>query len=90
MHLPTFKLLRVGIDYVPNDNYPALLHEGEAVLTKQQAYEWRNGKSGSNDDIVYVINLLIELLPSLIAQGMAGTEWSIDKREFARLVKKNA
>ena len=90
LNLPTFKLLRVGIDYVPNDNYPALLHEGEAVLTKQQAYEWRNGKSGNNDDIVYVINLLIELLPSLIAQGMACTEWSIDKREFARLVKKNA
>lgn len=90
LNLPTFKLLRVGIDYVPNDNYPALLHEGEAVLTKQQAYEWRNGKSGNNDDIVYVINLLIELLPSLIAQGMAGTEWSIGKREFARLVKKNA
>lgn len=90
LHLPTFKLLRVGIDYVPNDNYPALLHEGEAVLTKQQAYEWRNGKSGSNDDIVYVINLLIELLPSLIAEGIAGTEWSVNKREIARLVKKNA
>lgn len=32
-----------GLDYVPNDNFVARLHEGEAVLTKQEAGEWRNG-----------------------------------------------
>lgn len=32
-----------GLNYVPRDNFLARLHEGEAVLTKQEAGEWRNG-----------------------------------------------
>ena len=30
-----------GLDYVPYNEYPALLHEGEAVLTKLEAQQWR-------------------------------------------------
>ena len=32
---------RQGLDYVPEDNYPALLHQGEAVLTASTANELR-------------------------------------------------
>lgn len=32
---------RQGLDYVPKDNYPALLHQGEAVLTASTANELR-------------------------------------------------
>lgn len=32
-----------GIDYVPQDDYYARLHEGEAVLTKAEAADWRRG-----------------------------------------------
>jgi hypothetical protein len=32
-----------GLNYVPRDNFRASLHEGEAVLTKQQATQWRGG-----------------------------------------------
>lgn len=32
---------RVGTDYIPYDNYPALLHEGEAVLTASTANDLR-------------------------------------------------
>lgn len=32
---------RVGIDSIPYDNYPAMLHEGEAVLTASTANELR-------------------------------------------------
>lgn len=32
-----------GLNYVPRDNFLARLHEGEAVLTKQEAGEWRGG-----------------------------------------------
>ena len=35
----------VGIDYVPYDNFPALLHQGEQVLTAEEARS-RNGNSG--------------------------------------------
>lgn len=34
--LPTLPRLKVGMDYVPSDYYPAYLDEGEAVLTKQE------------------------------------------------------
>jgi hypothetical protein len=33
---------RTGLGYVPCDDYKANLHAGEAVLTKQQANDWRN------------------------------------------------
>lgn len=34
--LPTLPRLRVGMDYVPSDDFPALLHRGEAVLTAEE------------------------------------------------------
>lgn len=34
----------VGLDYVPYDEFPALLHKGEAVLTAAEAAVWRAGK----------------------------------------------
>lgn len=34
-----------GLERVPYDRYPALLHKDEAVLTRQQAEQWRKGKS---------------------------------------------
>ena len=33
-----------GLDYVPYDGYPAVLHRGESVLTKAEAEDWRRGK----------------------------------------------
>ena len=32
-----------GLNYVPFDGYRAILHQGESVLTKQEANSWRNG-----------------------------------------------
>ena len=37
----------VGLDYVPYNDYPADLHEGEAVLTKLEADHWRAGEEGA-------------------------------------------
>lgn len=34
-----------GLDYVPRNNYLANLHQGEAVLTAQEAEKWRSGRS---------------------------------------------
>lgn len=43
--------LAVGLDYVPYDEFPAMLHKGEAVLTATEAAAWRAGKK-SNEGTV--------------------------------------
>lgn len=40
--LPTIPRLRIGMDYVPSDDFPALLHKGEAVLTAQENALYRS------------------------------------------------
>lgn len=45
-----------GLPYVPRDNFPARLHEGEAVLTKQQAEKWR-GSGGQTINFSPSINI---------------------------------
>lgn len=39
----------VGIDYVPYNDMPARLHEGDAVLTKAEASAWRSGGAAQID-----------------------------------------
>jgi hypothetical protein len=41
----------VGLDYVPYDEFPALLHKGEAVLTAAEASVWRAGKKSSEGTV---------------------------------------
>ncbi len=36
-----------GLDRVPFDNYLAVLHEGESILTAEEAQMWRNFRSGA-------------------------------------------
>lgn len=40
-NIPQIPRLKVGLDYVPSDYFPAYLDEGEAVLTKKQANLYR-------------------------------------------------
>lgn len=40
---------KTGLGFVPRDNYIAKLHQGEAVLTADEAREWRSGKSGRQE-----------------------------------------
>jgi hypothetical protein len=41
----TWTFAKNGLDYVPYDGFPIIAHEGEAVLTKEEATAWRAGKS---------------------------------------------
>lgn len=38
--------LATGLDFVPRDNFPAFLHEGEAVLTAEENKIWQMFKNG--------------------------------------------
>lgn len=42
INIPYIPRLKVGLDYVPSDMFPAFLHKGEAVLTAGQADLWRS------------------------------------------------
>lgn len=49
-HVTNWGALAVGIDYVPYDNFPALLHQGERVQTAVEARS--GGSGGANIQIV--------------------------------------
>jgi phage-related protein len=40
-----------GIDFVPYNNFPAMLHEREAVLTASEADAWRKGNGGAGNGV---------------------------------------
>lgn len=42
------RILAIGLPRVPYDNFPALLHEGESVLTKRETNNLHNGLGGVN------------------------------------------
>lgn len=81
---------RQGLDYVPEDNYPALLHQGEAVLTASTANELRtlvdeyrntNKESISFETIIQnqtssLISKMDEMLQFMRSQSSATTtDW---------------
>lgn len=56
-----------GLNYVPYDNYPALLHRGEQVLTASQARNSRGGYGGGLDLAALSHNIV-----KSIREGMDG------------------
>lgn len=63
INIPLIKKLRVGMDYVPYDDMPAILHKGETVLDKEEAEEYRRNKQNmdiSENNITYHNTIIIE------------------------------
>lgn len=70
----------IGMDFVPYDEYPALLHRGEMVLTAAEASTYRlalNGVGGSGGGVDY----------SALASAMSGLTVQMDGRTVGRLVE---
>ena len=67
-----------GLSYVPFDEYPALLHRGEAVLTKAEADRWRQqGRVGDSSEFgsgMIVINQYIQTVPQTPVEFANTTE----------------
>lgn len=67
---PTMAKLAVGMDYVPYDGYPAQLHEGEAVLTKAEASDWRRGEGGTQGPTAAEIGAAVADAMRTVLNGM--------------------
>ena len=50
-HINELPKLKVGIDYVPEDDYPAILHKGERVLTKEENAEYMKNRVRKQEDL---------------------------------------
>ena len=100
--LPRLPRLKVGMDYVPSDMFPAYLDKGEWVLTKEEADYLRSfgGLEGVTDQLESASNDAV----SVVVQGKEidydrigesvydafqrhGMGISIDRREFGRIME---
>lgn len=69
----------VGLDYVPYNEFPARLHEGEAVLTKAEADQWRRGESSA-------AAVKSENLGQALRNALQGMTIAMDGETVGRLV----
>lgn len=62
----------IGMDYVPYNGMPAVLHRGEAILNAYEADQWRRGRSGGNGQGVTIVQN-IQSVPQTPVQLAAAT-----------------
>ena len=103
IHLPKMSRLKIGMDYVPSDLFPAFLDEGEMVLTKENANfvrsfgglegmaDWmnRNNRSDVNVTVRGGSEIDYEKMGESVVEALirAGVGFKCDERTFARLIK---
>lgn len=101
--LPKLPRLKVGMDYVPSDMFPAYLDEGEWVLTKEEAEMLRSiggigglaammtysGRDGEIQVTVQGSDIDYDRLGESVYDAFQrhGMGISIDRREFGRIVE---
>lgn len=61
-----------GLDYVPEDNFLARLHKGEAVLTASEANVWRSGQDGSINSAE-----VASAVASAVRNAVAGIQFNV-------------
>lgn len=72
----------IGMDYIPYNGMPAVLHRGEAILTSYEADQWRRGRSGGNGNGITIVQN-INATPQTPAQFAATTEAYFQRARWA-------
>lgn len=62
----------IGMDYVPYNGLPAILHRGEAILNHHEAEDWRRGRSRGNSQGITIVQN-IQSVPQTPIQLAAAT-----------------
>ena len=76
-NIPKIPRLKVGMDYVPSDRFPALLDEGEWVLTKEEANLLRS--FGGLEGMIGKLDRSTRESVNVTVQGGKGTEIDYDR-----------
>ena len=75
INIPAIPLLAKGLDYVPYDEFPAILHKGERVMTAEE------NAQGSGGQIDY------DKIGAAVAKAIEGMGISVNDREFGRVIR---
>lgn len=73
-----------GLSYVPYDEFPAILHEGEMVLTKSEASDYRRGGDAGVVDLFSLTNAIV----MAVKQGMESANIQMDGETVTRHVNR--
>lgn len=71
----------IGMDYVPYNGLPAILHRGEAILNYHEAEEWRRGRGRGNSQGI-TINQTIQAVPQTPIQLAAATRAMFEQAKW--------
>lgn len=72
-----------GLDYVPFNGYPSILHKGEAVLTADEADEWRRGRTPAANSSGVTIIQNIQAVPQTPVELAAATAAYFEQARWA-------
>ena len=72
----------IGLDYVPYNGMPAILHRGEAILNAPEAEDWRRGRSRGNSQGITIVQN-IQSVPQTPIQLAAATQAMFEQARWA-------
>lgn len=72
----------IGMDYVPYNGMPAVLHRGEAVLNSYEADQWRRGRGRGNAQGITIVQN-IQSVPQTPVQLAAATQAMFEQARWA-------
>jgi phage-related protein len=70
-----------GLSYVPYDGFPAILHEGERILTAEENKAYNMGATGNTSGITIIQN--IQTVPQTPVEFAAATEAYFEQARWA-------
>lgn len=72
----------IGLDYVPYNGMPAILHRGEAILNAPEAEDWRRGRGRGNGQGITIVQN-IQSVPQTPIQLAAATQAMFEQARWA-------